>query len=138
MHPMKPTVRTYMTASPLTIGRAQTLSAANETMKAHGIRHLPVLEDGKLVGVLSMREVQLIEGLTDIDPGLVLVDMAMRRQPYTVSPDALVEDVSREMAAKKLGSAVVLEGPAVVGVFTTIDALHALTELLEASRKDDP
>lgn len=135
---MKPTVRTFMTPSPKTIGRAQTLSAAHEAMKEHGIRHLPVLEDGKLVGVLSMREVQLIEGIADIDPGLILVDMAMRRHPFAVSPDALVEDVAREMAAKKLGSAVVLEGPAVVGVFTTIDALHALTELLEASRKDDP
>jgi acetoin utilization protein AcuB len=48
---------------------------------------------------------------------------------YCVSPDAPLVEVAREMAEHKYGSAVVVEGPKVVGVFTTTDALRALVAL---------
>lgn len=43
-----------MTANPVTIDRGATLGVARRTMQLHGIRHLPVLDDGRLVGIVSL------------------------------------------------------------------------------------
>jgi acetoin utilization protein AcuB len=51
-----PHVERYMTTSPHTVGQDQKLSQAHKIMRAHEIRHLPVLQGGKLVGVLSDRD----------------------------------------------------------------------------------
>ncbi|HEY8428130.1 MAG TPA: CBS domain-containing protein [Sandaracinaceae bacterium] len=125
-----PTVRSYMTPSPHTIGKDQTLDRASAVMRAHDIRHLPVLEGGKLLGILSTRDVYLIETLPDVDPTQVTVEEAMSAEPYAVAPDTPLADVVREMIAHKYGAAVVMQGREVVGIFTTIDALRALADRL--------
>jgi acetoin utilization protein AcuB len=71
---MKPSIRKYMSQSPHTIGREQTLNAAHDVMRRHGIRHLPVLEGGKLMGLVSQRDLHLIETLRDVDPAETRVD----------------------------------------------------------------
>jgi len=53
---MKTTIQKYMTRALHTIGQEQTLDVAHTVMRQHGIRHLPVLEGGKLVGLLSQRD----------------------------------------------------------------------------------
>jgi acetoin utilization protein AcuB len=53
----------------------------------------------------------------------------MSTDVYKVPPDAALRSVAREMAKRKLGSAIVTEGNRVQGVFTTVDALRALAEL---------
>jgi acetoin utilization protein AcuB len=131
----KLTVRKFMTPSPFTIGARQKLSVAHQMMRQHRIRHLPVLEGGKLVGMLTDRDMRLVETLRDVDPAEVDVDDAMTPEPYAIGPDTSLEWVAVEMAAKKYGSVVVVENGKVVGVFTTVDALHALTDLLAQSRR---
>jgi acetoin utilization protein AcuB len=66
-----------MTPSPHTIGIEQPLSVAAEPMRAHQIRHLPVLHGGKLVGILSERDVQLVSGVPSVDPAAIKVEDAM-------------------------------------------------------------
>ena len=127
-HGMTATIRDYMTPAPFTIGVDQPLSAAAEVMRAHHIRHLPVLRGGTLVGVVSDRDVQLVSSLGK--PADLHVEDAMTELVYAVSPDASIGEVTAEMAAHKYGSALVTEGGHVVGIFTTIDALHALTDAL--------
>ncbi|AUX27851.1 XRE family transcriptional regulator [Sorangium cellulosum] len=127
-----PTVKRYMTASPHTIGLAQNLAHAHKVMREHRIRHLPVLDGGALVGVISERDLHLVETLRDVDPEKVAVEEAMTPVVYTISPDARLDEVSREMAEHKYGSAIVIERGKVVGVFTTTDGMRALAELLEA------
>jgi acetoin utilization protein AcuB len=129
-------VRSHMTPSPLTIGSQQTLETAEELMRTHHIRHLPVLEGGRLVGVVSARDLKLVESLPGIDPATVKVEEAMTSDVYSVSPGSSLEWVATELAARKLGSAVVVEQERVVGVFTTIDALRALSELLGELRRE--
>jgi acetoin utilization protein AcuB len=124
------TIESYMTSSPQSIGYDQTLRQAHDLMREHQIRHLPVLQGGKLVGILSQRDLALIESLGDVEPDEVMVEEAMTREVFSVAPDAPLEDVALEMADRKLGSAVVVRGNEVVGVFTTVDALRALSELL--------
>jgi len=125
-----PTIERFMTRAPHTIGFQQTLSAAHRLMSEHGIRHLPVLESGKLVGIVSQRDLHLIETLRGVDPEEVEVSEAMTPVPYTVTTRSSLSKVASEMAANKYGSAVVLEKNRVVGVFTTVDALRALFTLL--------
>ena len=125
-----PTVRDFMSASPHTIGLGQTLRAASELMRSHSIRHLPVLEGGALEGILSTRDVALVEALGDVDAAAVTVEEAMSASPYHVGPDAPLKDVVTEMIEHKYGAVVVMEGPTVAGILTTIDALRALRERL--------
>jgi acetoin utilization protein AcuB len=129
-----PTVRQYMTAMPCTIGREASLAAARKSMLAHSIRHLPVLDGGKIVGLLSERDLLLVETLPGVDPAAVRVEEAMVASPFVVSPDTSVADVVQWMVDRKVGSAIVGEWERAMGVFTTIDALRALSDLLAADR----
>lgn len=123
-------VRAFMTASPHTIGHDQPLATAHEMMRRHGIRHLPVLDAGKLVGILSDRDLSFVETLSDVDPAKTPVSEAMSSEVLAVSPETPLAEVAKEMVRKKCGSAVVSEGGKVVGIFTTIDAMQALATLL--------
>ena len=99
-------------------------------MRSQHIRHLPVLHQGKLVGIVSDRDLRLIETLQEVDPTKVAVSEAMTTDTYVVSPDASLDEVVGMMAASKYGSAVVTDHGHVVGIFTTVDACSAFAELL--------
>ncbi len=127
---MKRMVKEFMTADVQTIGSGQPLTAAHRIMTDQGIRHLPVLEKKKLVGMVTMRDLHLVETLPGVDPKKVTVEEAMSQDTFAVSPEASLTTVAREMAKHKYGSAVVMRGESVVGIFTTIDALRALDAVL--------
>lgn len=120
-----------MTKTVHTIGTSLSLADADRLMRKHHIRHLPVLEQGTLVGVLSDRDVQVVTSLSDLDPRCLLVEDAMSQAPWTVTPDTPLLEVARRMAETKVGSAVVMEHDKVVGVFTTTDGMRALAQLLD-------
>lgn len=130
-----PPVQKYMSVAPHTIGVEQTLFQASELMREHGIRHLPVLKGGQLTGMLSERDVAVIGGLKGVDPKKVRVEQAMSAVPYTVSPDSPVSEVAGEMAAKRYGSAIVVQNRKVVGVFTAVDACRVLAEVFDERLK---
>jgi acetoin utilization protein AcuB len=127
-----PHIQKYMTTSPHSIGREQTLARAHAVMRQHGIRHLPVLDGGALVGLLSLRDAHLLETLKDIDVDKVTVEDAMTSVVYAVSPDAPLDEVAAAMAEHKYGCAVIMQNHRVVGVFTTVDACAALADLLRS------
>lgn len=120
----------YMSSSPHSIGKEQTLEVAHQMMQKHRIRHLPVLHGGQLIGLLSLRDLHLVETLPDVDPGQVAVEDAMSGDPYAVAPGTPLAAVAAEMAEHKYGAAVVMEDQKIVGVFTTVDALRALVDAL--------
>lgn len=127
-----PTIQKYMTTSPHSIGIEQPIAHAHKLMSEHRIRHLPVLAGGKLVGMVTARDLALIESFDEIDPHTTNVEDAMSGNVYSVSPDAGLDEVVMEMAEKKYGSAVVLQNGHVVGMFTTVDVCRALGELLHS------
>jgi len=129
---MKDTIQSFMTPSVHTIGVNRTLAEAHKLMNDHNIRHLPVMEGGRLSGLLSMRDLHLIETLRDVDPKQVTVEEAMSQEVFAVSPDEPLAAVAGMMARRKYGSAVVTQGGAVLGIFTTTDACRVLDELLSA------
>lgn len=123
-------VRQFMTTHPHSIGVDQTLATAHEIMRKHDIRHLPVLSGGKIVGIVSLRDLHLIETLSDVNPAEVTVEEAMTPDPYTVPADKPLMELAREMAEHKYGAAVVVDRNKIIGLFTTIDALRALAAAL--------
>ncbi|MGZ3786752.1 MAG: CBS domain-containing protein [Bdellovibrio sp.] len=130
-----PLIEKYMTTSPHTIGSDQTLRKAEEFMREYRIRHLPVLEGGKLIGILSDRDVKLVESLKDVDPNEVTVAEACSQEIYKVSPKAPLNEVCAEMAMHKYGSVLIVDNHKLVGIFTWVDALHAFNELLASRLK---
>jgi acetoin utilization protein AcuB len=126
-----PTIQHFMTTTPHTLGSDQTLAQAHALLREHRIRHLPVLRGGELVGMLTERDLALVETLKDVDPRQVQAEDAMSTNVYVVSPSAPLDEVAVEMAAKKYGSAVVMQNGKVVGIFTTVDMCTALASLLK-------
>lgn len=125
-----PEVCEYMTPTPLTATPDVTLAAARDIFTQHGIRHLPVVLEGKLVGMVSDRDLRLLGSVVGFDPKDVMLQEVMAEAPYSVNPHEPLDRVLSEMAERKLGSAIVVEDEKVVGLFTAIDALEAFSKLL--------
>lgn len=124
------TIRQLMTEAPTTIGSDQTLAQAHKIMRERSLRHLPVLRAGKLVGVLSQRDLYFVETVSGVDLAIDKVADAMSPDVFTVGPDDTLRDVARTMADRRLGSAVVMEGGRVLGIFTATDALRHIADAL--------
>ncbi len=127
-----PPVSKYMTATPITVARSTTLAKAGALMAEHGIRHLPVVDGERLLGIITERDITFARSFDIVDPDKVSVFGAMAEELYTVNPEAPVDEVVSTMARKKLGSAVVVQGKQVVGLLTTVDVCRAFAELLSA------
>jgi acetoin utilization protein AcuB len=129
-----PTVKVAMTTFPFTIDIDAPLSQARATMREHGIRHLPVTEKGSLVGVLSERDLGLVEsssvagGWSD---GLA-VRNACVLDAFIVGLDAPLDYVLQEMADRHIGSALVVKSKKLVGILTQSDACRLLAGFLRA------
>jgi acetoin utilization protein AcuB len=134
----KPTIDRFMSRDPFTIGVDQPLAVAHRMMREHHIRHLPVLAEGKLVGMVTERDLAFVETFGDADPAVVKIAEAMTPDPYLVGPGMPLADVAREMATRRLGSAVVVDKGHVIGIFTTVDALEALWHLVEDKKSRRP
>jgi len=134
-----PTLAGSMTAFPYTIETAASLDDARLLMRQHRIRHLPVMEGGQLLGVISDRDIklglavgaELREELGDPTVGDVCSD-----DVYQVDIHTPLQVVVEHMASHHQGSAVVLRHAKVVGVFTATDACRCLAELLDNSNPD--
>ena len=125
-----PSIQKYMITSPLTIGSHETLDRVKDLMSQKHIRHLPVVSEGKVVGIISDRDLTLVATFKDVDLAGVQVADAMTYRPYTVHPEAPLDEVAIEMAEKKYGSVVVVDNGHPVGIFTAVDGLRTLAELL--------
>jgi acetoin utilization protein AcuB len=126
-----PNVQKYMTYIPKSIGFDQPISQANDIMRKLHLRHLPVLKGGKLVGILTDRDIKLVMSFKDVDPTALKVEEACTPDPYITKPDAPLNEVVAIMAEKKYGCALIVDNEKLVGIFTETDAYKALAELLE-------
>lgn len=119
-------IENFMTSTLVVISPQRSLAEASRLMRAHSIRHLPVVQRDKVVGVLSQRDVYLIETLSNTDPEEIRVEEAMTRESLLVDPEEPLHAVSRKMANLEVGSAVVVRDGKLLGLFTVTDALRAL------------
>jgi acetoin utilization protein AcuB len=129
---LMPAVSRFMTMHPVTIDHTSTLAVARRLMQAHEIRHLPVTGDGRLVGIVSEHDVRLLESSAKLDPDLVRVEQAMIPNPFIVTGDTALDEVTEIMAEHKYGSVIVMGRDGVEGIFTAVDACQALTTILRS------
>jgi acetoin utilization protein AcuB len=123
------TVDEYTTPCPIVVQSQDNVQHALDIMDKNQIRHLPVIDGDQIVGILSERNLKILELIQNKDK--VLVTEVMQENPFRVySTDSLME-VAYTMSEKKIGSAIVLDGSSNLdGIFTTTDALNALVEVL--------
>lgn len=125
-----PQIQKYMTTNPKFVEKSQSLYEAATFMQENGFRHLPVLFNGKIEGVLSMTDVIMANTLKSAEITSMKVLDAYTPNPLKVTPQTLVDVVCRQMAAEKVGCVVVEDNGHLVGIFTWIDALEAMDKLL--------
>jgi acetoin utilization protein AcuB len=133
---LMPAISRYMTKQPWTITRDASLREAHKLMHEHQIRHLPVIEDGQLVGVVTDRDLRLLEATAHMDPLTTHVEEAMAERPFMVTSDAPVDEVAQIMSEKKYGSVIVMGRDGIEGIFTAVDACRVLAEILQQSELD--
>lgn len=134
----EPTVRidAVMTPLPLSVSIDAHVAEAREMMTEHDIRHLPVTEDGELVGVVTERDIAVV-----LDPELDLpfheelrVRTVCVRGAYVVGPDEPLATVLAEMARRRIGSTLVALHGRLLGIFTVTDACRLFAEHLAGER----
>ncbi|MCB0353740.1 MAG: CBS domain-containing protein [Bdellovibrionales bacterium] len=129
--PLDITIREVMTPFPHSIGLDQSLSLAKERMREFNIRHLPVQDGGKLVGIVTDRDMSFALGLEKKSDDEMSVEEVYTAEPYTVSAGTRLGRVLEHMAKDHIGCALVLEHDKLVGIYTTVDACRDLSLLLE-------
>lgn len=123
-------VEGYMTASPITIEATDSVEHARSVMTRAGVRHLPVMRSGELVGILSEREITGALGIRAAETNKLQVgDICSPGAEVTV-PGAFLKDVAQRMAERHIGSVVVMQQKNVAGILTTTDLARALAAVL--------
>lgn len=127
---LMPSIARYMTLRPVTIEHGASLESAERLMRVHQIRHLPVVNGGRLVGLVTAHDVNMLELVGRLDLAAVRVETVMVQHPFTVSETAHVDDVVELMAERRLDAVVVMDLLGIRGIFTAVDACQALAQVL--------
>mgnify|MGYP003858526093 CR=1 FL=1 len=127
----EPTIQKFMTYQPHYAEYNETVENAQTTMSKLEIRHLPVMKNGIITGIVSDRDIKMALSLVEANPKLLLVKDICHEDPYVVDPEVSLRDVVSHMAEKRYGCAIIAQNKKLVGIFTTVDACRALVELLE-------
>jgi acetoin utilization protein AcuB len=134
----RPMIATASRKPVVSIALDAPISRAIELMQEHDIRHLPVLDGGQLVGIVSDRDLSAIETFEPANLTTLSVAEAMTPEPYTVLAGAPLAEVASKMADLKYGCAVLVDAQGgVLDIFTTSDALRLLAEALPQLSVED-
>ena len=131
-------VRDIMPGHMVTISESDTLSTVEDIMTLGHVRHMPVVHGGKLVGVVSERDLlrASLSNLSGFDAGQrraflhgVEIARVMSAPPIVVHPDTSVSEAARVMAEHKIGCLPVLENDELLGIITETDVLRCFAGL---------
>lgn len=112
----------------ISISSQDTLDTALNLMQENGIRHLPVINNGDVLGMISERDV--LTHMGKVWDKIMHVEDIMNSDILSVNANDNLGDVAFALSSQKKGSAVVLDDEGkVYGIFTTTDALNALVEI---------
>jgi len=129
----KRVIRDVMTPAPYSVQQTHALAVAAKLMQDKHIRHLPVFDNRKLVGVLGEHDVA--RALAKEGSSTLTVAVALQSAPLVTAPDESVLTVVRRMVTARADLAFVVDRERLIGVFTTIDALKVLAHCLEDEAK---
>lgn len=132
-------VKNKMTANPFTISYDQTIPDAQEIMMQHGVKRLPVLKNGKLVGIVSKEDIvrSSPSAATSFSIGEITYILAktkikdiMTKDPVTISSSALLEEAATLMRDNDVSFLPVVDNDKLVGIITESDIFDSFIELL--------
>jgi CBS domain-containing protein len=119
-------IRDIMRPGAFTISESDCLGNAHAAMRQSHVRHLPVVSEGRLVGMLSERDVLAARArVDDGDWWLVPIRVAMKSPAQTAGPDDSLQEIAGRMAASKIGAMPVVERGKLLGIATVADVLDA-------------
>jgi acetoin utilization protein AcuB len=139
-------VKMWMTENPITVGRYTSLADAQEIMRNNGIKHLPVLDGRRLVGIVSRSDLLKASPsdattLSVHELNYLLSEMKvgeiMTKHPFNVTPDTPVEIAAMNMRKYRVASLPVVdpETGSLVGIITESDIFEALIEIMGVQEK---
>jgi acetoin utilization protein AcuB len=123
-------VRDWMTPDPITAPPSMSLPEALQLMAEHSIRRLPIVERGKLVGIVTRGDLRGAQPsqATSLSVfelhylvGRITLDQIMTRDPLTVSDTTTVQEAARLMLEHKISGLPVVKHDRVVGIITESD-----------------
>lgn len=132
-------VKNKMTTTPFTISPDSTIPDAHEIMSRHNVKRLPVVKDGRLVGVISREDIAQASPskATSFSVGELTyllsktkISGIMNKNVITISPDALLEEAATAMRGNDISFLPVLDNGRLVGVITESDIFDAFIDLL--------
>jgi CBS domain-containing protein len=135
-------VRQFMSSPVKSLPSTARLLEAGLLLRAGRIRHIPIIDDGELIGILSDRDTQRCtpSRLSRVSPeeyNAIVEDTPMEkvmtRAPQHISPDEPLHVAAALLRSQKLGCLPVIENGQVVGMLTKDDMLGALMHLLDDS-----
>jgi acetoin utilization protein AcuB len=124
-------VSDVMTREVITIGPDTPCEKARAVMDEHRIRHLPIVTGGRLVGMLSDRDIRSATGAVS-----ARADHIMTRDPVTVTSRTRVEHAARRMLEGRFGALPVVDGDMLVGIVTYTDLLRAFVDVIETATQE--
>lgn len=128
MRKTKP-VRECMSRLPADVDRREPLSAAVARMREQHAHHLPVMDGSRVHGILSSIDLQALALGEHTNLEKATVGEVCTRDPLAVGPMTPVSEVAQAMLERQVSSALITDGGALVGIFTTTDALRLIAEL---------
>jgi CBS domain-containing membrane protein len=133
-------VKEIMTDDVVWVGPGETIRKAKAIFDKKGIRHAPVVKDGKLIGIVSLTDLQRMSfadtyGLDESDVDLAMADMltvnqVMKSKPVTVRPDDSVKQVAELLSKAEFHALPVVDKNELVGIITTTDIIRILLKYL--------
>ncbi len=125
-----PTMAAVMTPFPHAVDEATRLDEAKSIMEEHEFRHLPVMREGHLAGILTCRDITRAAAQREGGGDSLKVADVAEMEAYTVDLSAPLDQVAGYMAQHHIGSALVVKGNKLAGIFTSTDACRCLAEVL--------
>lgn len=132
-------VRERMTVNPLTVTETTPIFEAGELLRKNNIARLPVIKDGKLIGIITEEDLLRVSPsqattLSVWELNYVLsklqVKDGMTKNPVTITPDATLEEAAMLMRDKKVGALPVVENGKLIGIITESDIFDAFLDLM--------
>jgi acetoin utilization protein AcuB len=128
---LKVAVEAFTTPDPVMVPETASLDEMTELMEKHGVRHLPIVRNGGVVGVVSDRDLRVARGLEAQRRNQITARDIMVADPISVLSDTPLDEVAFNMSERKIGSVLVYEESGeYLGIFTVTDALNALIEIV--------
>lgn len=137
MRRMEP-ISKIMTKDVITLTLDDSLFNAEKLFNKHHIRHIPVVEEDRIIGMLSLTDLlrmSFVDSYNDGQPidtaiyNMLTISQIMANNPEKTSPDSTIKDVALLLASKEFHALPVVENEKLIGIITTTDLLNYLVDL---------